>query len=79
MSNDIDILDIDAKIRLNFKDEESKLIVYKERLCDIRISLELKNIRQRVINTLLETERSLSENINDIENNINFNFYVTEV
>ena len=79
MSNDIDILDIDAKIRLNFKDEESKLIVYKERLCDIRISLELKNIRQRVINTLLETERSLSEHINDIENNINFNFYVTEV
>jgi hypothetical protein len=78
-SNDIDILDIDIKIRLNFKEEKAKLTIYKSRLNDIRASLELKNIRQRVINTLSETEKYLSEHIDNIENDISFNFYVTEV
>jgi len=78
-NNEIDILDIDMKIRLNFKEEEMKLNIYKTRLSDIRTSLELKNIRQRVINTLIQTERKLSEHINDIENSISFNFYVTEI
>ena len=50
--SDIDILDINNKILLNFREEESSLLEFKRRLKDIKTSLELKNIRPRVIETL---------------------------
>ena len=78
MSNDVDIIDIDNKIRLNFKEEKDKLQFYKTKLDDIRSSLELKNIRQRFINTLLNSEKELSKHIDDIENDTSINFYITE-
>lgn len=78
VTDDIDILDIDAKIRINFKEEENKLQSYRDKLIDIKKSLELKNIRPRVINTLINTEKELNEHIKDIENNISLNFYITE-
>lgn len=78
INDDVDILDIDTKIRINFKEEEEKLQSYKDKLTDIRKSLELKNIRPRVINTLINAEKELVEHIHDIENNISLNFYITE-
>jgi DNA-directed RNA polymerase subunit RPC12/RpoP len=63
---------------LNFKQEKDKIQFYKNKLLDIKSSLELKNIRQRVINTLLESEKNLSDYINDIENDISLNFYITD-
>jgi hypothetical protein len=78
MSNDVDIVDIDNKIRLNFKDEKDKLQYYKNKLEDIRNSLDYKNISNRVINTLINTDKELTEHINDIENDTSLNFYITE-
>ena len=77
-SNDIDILDIDSKIILNFKLEENKISEYKNKLTDIKTSLELKNIRPRIIESLSNTAKELEEHINDVENNISLNFYITE-
>ena len=78
MTNDIDILDIDAKIIKNFKEETYKLNEYKTKLYEINKSLELKNISSRVINSLEKTKHDLTDHINDIENNISLNFYITE-
>lgn len=77
-SNDVDIIDIDNKIRLNFKEEKDKLEFYKNKLQDIKYSLELKNISQRVINSLMESEKESSNHINSIENDISLHFYITE-
>lgn len=78
MTSDVDILDIDAKIRLNFKQEEDKLPDYKNRLIDIYKSLELKNVRPRMLQTLEKTAKELEDHIKDIENNMSINFYITE-
>ena len=66
--SDIDILDINNKILLNFREEESSLLEFKRRLKDIKTSLELKNIRPRVIETLNNTVKELEKHIHDIEN-----------
>ena len=76
--NDIDILDINNKILINFKNEEEKLSEYREKLKSIKNSLELKNIRLRVIDSLIKTEAELTKHIDDIENTISLNFYITE-
>ena len=76
---EIDILDIDSKIRANFKEEEDKLPIYKNKLKEIKNTLEYKNITTRVINTLQKTQKELTKHINDIENQASFNFYITEI
>ena len=78
MTDNVDILNIDMKIRLHFKEEEDNLQNYINKLHDIKEKLELKNIRSRVKNTLLDTEKKLIEHINDIQNGTMYNFYVTE-
>ena len=77
-NNDVDIIDIDNKIRLNFKEEKDKLQFYKNKIQDIKSSLELKNIRKRVINNLIESENELIKYISDMENDTSLNFYITE-
>ena len=76
--SDVDILDINNKILINFKTEEDKLLEYREKLKSIKKSLELKNIRLRVVDSLIKTEAELTKHIYDIENNISLNFYITE-
>ena len=78
MSHNLDIIDIDTKIRSNFKDEEIKILFYKEKLDNIKKTLEIKNIRPRILNNLLNSEKELGEHIHDIENNLSINFYITE-
>ena len=78
MSENLDIIDIDTKIRNNFKEEEYKLPIYKEKLYNIRKSKEIKNIRPRVLNNLLQSEKELIEYIEDLINNYSINFYITE-
>jgi len=78
MSENLDILDIDAKIRNNFEVEHGKLTIYKEKLIDIRKSMEIKNIRHRTLNNLLQSEDDLTKHIEDIENSHSINFYITE-
>ena len=76
--NDVDILDIDNKIILNFREEEYKLSKYKNNLEELKINLELKNIRPRIIESLTNTYNDLKKHINDIEGNISLYFYITE-
>jgi len=76
--NDIDILDIDNKIRINFKEEEENIPKYKAHLESLNKSLELKNIRTRVVDSLLKSVKELEEHIQDIESNTSLNFYMAE-
>ena len=78
MSTELNILTIDTQIFENFTEEKNKLIVYKLQLESINNSLELKNLKGRVKEALTKTKDNLIKYINDIENNITFNFYITE-
>ena len=78
MSNEINILTINTKILENFKEEFEKIDDYKNRLIYINKTLEIKNIRQRVLISLQKSKEELEKHINDIENNISLNFYLTE-
>ena len=78
MSTEFNILKIDTQIFENFTEEKNKLIVYKLQLESINNSLELKNLKGRVKEALTKTKDNLIKYINDIENNITFNFYITE-
>ena len=76
--NEIDILNIDNKIIENYRNEYENIPQYKEKLNEIKTSLSLKNISLRVIESLKKTEIELENHIDDIENNISLNFYITE-
>lgn len=76
--NEIDILDIDNKIRINFKEEDENLYKYKENLDSLKKSLELKNIRTRVFDSLTSTVKELEEHIQNIETNTSLHFYIAE-
>lgn len=74
----MDILDVDNKIRHNFREEKQKLSYHKDKIKDIQKSLELKNLRPKVYNTLIESEKELKKYIEDLENDTSINFYITE-
>lgn len=76
--SDIDILSIDARIHQKFSDEAQKLPEYRKQLEDLEWTLELDNLRPRVLNTLRKNRSELIERIEDIENNSQLNFYITE-
>lgn len=78
MSTELNILTIDTQIFENFKEEKNKLIVYKLQLESINKSLELKNLKGRVKDALTKSKDNLINYINDIENSISFNFYITD-
>ena len=78
MSTELNILTINTEIFENFAEEKNKLSNYKIQLESINISLELKNLKQRVKDALLKSKNNLTEHIDDIENNTSLNFYITE-
>ena len=78
MSSELNILTIDTQIYDNFIDEKNKLSQYKDQLKTLIETLELKNLKPRVIQSLLESKNNLIEHIKDIENNTTFNFYLME-
>jgi hypothetical protein len=76
--NEIDILSIDDKIQLKFKNETKKLPEYKERLKELEKSLYSGNLSSR---NVFEIEKNISELKNIIEkldNNEEHNFYIIE-
>lgn len=75
--SDTNILIIDAKIIENFKEEESNLGSYKNRLENIKHSIG-KNINTRIKERLIKSQEELAEHIKDIESNTSLNFYITE-
>jgi hypothetical protein len=78
MQKDVDILNIDVEIKNKFKEEVNKISQYKLKLQEIREAIKLENIREQMIQSLIENEKELDEYIHNIENNIYLNFYITE-
>lgn len=73
-----DILNIDDMIHRNFKNEEKKLPEYEQKLQEIESSLQLKNLRPRVRNSLEKSKYELYKKIIDIKNSSTYNFYIIE-
>jgi hypothetical protein len=76
--SEIDILYIDNKILQNFKDEKEKLPEYKNKLEDIQNCLKIDNLRSNLTETLIKSEKTLSEYIVDLETDHSKNFYIIE-
>jgi len=75
---EINILNINTKILENFEEEKSKLNEYENKIQEIKNSLNLKNIKPRIINTLIKSKEELEKHVDNIKNNIFLNFYTTE-
>ena len=76
--SEIDILYIDNKILQNFKDEKEKLPEYKNKLENIQNCLKIDNLRSNLTETLIKSEKTLSEYIVDLETDHSKNFYIIE-
>jgi hypothetical protein len=75
--SEIDILYIDNKILQNFEDEKEKLSEYKNKLEDVQNCLKLE-LRPNLKETLIKSEKYLSEYIVDLETDHSKNFYIIE-
>jgi hypothetical protein len=75
--NDIDIIDIDNKIKKNFEEEKQKINEYKEKLNELKTGLNLV-MRAGLKEKIIKNERELSEYIHEIENDCLKNFYILE-
>ncbi len=78
MLKEVNILSIDEKILENFRNEKDRLFEYKETLKEIEKSLEIKNLSQRVKNSLINSREELIKHVHDIETDSSINFYITE-
>ena len=78
MSNELDILSIDANIRKNFEEEFKKLPEHVEKLQEIEESLQKENLRRTVKVTLEKAQTDLKQYIDELESKWNFHFYVIE-
>ena len=76
--SEIDILYIDNKILQNFKDEKEKVPEYKNKLENIQNCLKIDNLRSNLTETLIKSEKTLSEYIVDLETDHSKNFYIIE-
>ena len=78
MSEQFDIITLDAKIRANFNQEIDKIDVYKQRLVDINIILSENpsNLKPRFYNTLKNTQKDLETYILNLTNQSDLNFYI---
>ncbi len=76
--DEIDIIEIDNKIKQNFDDELSKLAQYSEKLAELQKGITVRNLSTRVKLHLQESIDSLSKHVDDVEHNISLNFYIIE-
>ena len=76
MSDSLDIISIDSKIRANFKAEMNQIDTHKERLFGIEESIKTVGLKARLLNTLLQAKKELQEYIYNIDNEIDYNFYI---
>ncbi len=78
MSEQIDIITLDAKIRANFNEEINKIDVYKERLSNINdiLSENPRNLKPRFYNTLKNSQKELETYIFNLTNQSDLNFYI---
>jgi len=76
MSDSIDILSIDTKIRANFQSEMEKIDIHRARLVDIEESMTVSGLKARLHGTLLKAQKDLQDHIYNLENQIAYNFYI---
>lgn len=78
MSEQLDILSIDANIRKNFQEEFKKIPFHQQKLNELNLSLENKNLRNRVKKSLEVAIQELTNYIDELTTQRNYNFYITE-
>lgn len=77
VDNELDILSIDAKIKLTFEDELKNLPEYKHRLAELKRTVK-NNFLVRAKNDLECNIKQLENRIDKIENGAEKNFYIAE-
>jgi hypothetical protein len=75
---DLDILNIDHKIKNIFEEERKILPIYKERLRELEITFNNCNIPIRFRTDIEKNINELIDTIQKIEENIKLNFYISE-
>jgi hypothetical protein len=75
---DIDILDIDEKIRKKFEEEHNRLPEYQEKLETLEKSLCTEDLKRSVRTSLERAKVKLKEYVENLENNIDLNFYLID-
>jgi hypothetical protein len=78
MSEQLDILNIDANIRKNFNEEFKKLPEHIDKLQEIEESLKNENLRRRVKVSLEKAQTELKQYIDELKSKRKFHFYVME-
>lgn len=76
--NEVDILEIDEKIKNSFLEERKKLPSMKNHLSELQQTISNININNRLYNEIQKNISDLQENINKLEDNIDMNFYIME-
>jgi hypothetical protein len=81
MSNEtdiLDILDIDKKIIKKYEEEKTKILEYQEKLDMLRRTYLSNNLKHSMFLDIEKEINRLEEYIDNIENNIDMNFYLVE-
>ena len=76
--NDIDILSIHNEILNNFNSKKQQIDKYKTCLENISNTLTLKDISNRIKVKLQKSKEYFISQINDIENDISYNYYIMD-
>lgn len=75
--NNVDIIEIDSKIKKKFEEEKKKIDEYKEKLNELKKGSSLV-MRSGLKEKIIKTEKELSEYIYDLETDSMKNFYILE-
>lgn len=73
-----DIIYLDSQIQLHFKNEVKNIKLYYSKIEDIKRILNQEELDDNVRANLLENIKNLEKNIQDIQSEQNYNFYITE-
>ena len=76
MHENLDILYIDNKIRDNFEEEFSTIDIHKEKLLELKNSLEDNKLKGRIKKKIIKSCEELKDYIKELENQTRYNFYV---
>jgi hypothetical protein len=74
----IDILNIDSKIREKFNKEFSEIDTHKLKLCELKKSIEDSSLVKKIKKILVKSYNELEQYIKDLENKTKYNFYILQ-
>ena len=74
----MDIIQIDAKIKQYFREEEQRLEEYREKIVDIELILSGENISDIIRKKLIDTHLEYKKRVQDIETEEAYGFYLIE-